>query len=303
MSRIIITGGTGLIGQTLATDLVQDGHEVIVLSRSPNREHGLPQGVQVAGWDAHTAEGWGHLADGAAAIVNLAGESLAAGRWTDERKRRILESRVNTGQAVVEAVRAAAQKPGVVIQASAVGYYGPRGDEIVTEETVPGSDFLAGVCKEWEASTAEVEAMGVRRATIRTGLVLSREGGALPRILLPFRLFAGGPLGSGGQWWSWIHVADEVGAIRFLMETEAAGGPFNLTAPNPVTNAEFARILGKVVGRPAVMPAPAFALKLVFGEMATVLLDGQRVVPKRLQEMGYQFLFTQLEQTLRELLS
>lgn len=302
MSRIIITGGTGLIGQELSTDLVKDGHEVIVLSRSPNREHGVPQGVQVVGWDARTAEGWGHLADGAAAIVNLAGENLAAGRWTAERKRRIIQSRVNAGQAVVEAVRAAAQKPGVVIQASGVDYYGQRGDEMITEETPQGETFLADVCREWEGASAEVEAMGVRHVITRSGLVLSTEGGSLPRLLLPFRLFVGGPLGSGQQWWSWIHMADEVAAIRFLMETEAARGPFNLVAPNPLTNAEFSRILGKVLGRPAVMPVPAFALRLVLGEMAGVVLGGQRAVPKRLQEMGYRFLFPDLEQALRELL-
>lgn len=302
MSRIIITGGTGLIGQELSTDLVKDGHEVIVLSRSPNREHGVPQGVQVVGWDARTAEGWGHLADGAAAIVNLAGENLAAGRWTAERKRRIIQSRVNAGQAVVEAVRAATQKPGVVIQASGVDYYGQRGDEMITEETPQGETFLADVCREWEGASAEVEAMGVRHVITRSGLVLSTEGGSLPRLLLPFRLFVGGPLGSGQQWWSWIHMADEVAAIRFLMETEAARGPFNLVAPNPLTNAEFSRILGKVLGRPAVMPVPAFALRLVLGEMAGVVLGGQRAVPKRLQEMGYRFLFPDLEQALRELL-
>ncbi|HBY97466.1 MAG: TIGR01777 family oxidoreductase [Ardenticatenaceae bacterium] len=302
MSRIIITGGTGLIGQELSTDLAKDRHEVIVLSRSPNREHGLPQGVQAVGWDARTADGWGHLADGATAIINLAGESLAAGRWTVERKRRILESRVNVGHAVVEAARAATQKPGVVIQASGVDYYGQRDDEIITEETPRGDTFLADVCKQWEAASAEVETMGVRRVITRSSLVLSTEGGSLPRLSLPFRLFVGGPLGSGQQWWSWIHMADEVAAIRFLMENEAARGPFNLTSPNPLTNAQFSRILGKVLGRPAAMPVPAFALRLLLGEMAEVVLGGQRAVPKRLQEMGYQFLFPDLEQALRELL-
>lgn len=302
MDRVIITGGTGLIGRRLAADLVEGGYEVIVLSRNPGRATNLPAGVQAVAWDARTAVGWGELAEGAAAIVNLAGENIGESRWSEERKRRILESRLNAGAAVVEAVKAAGTKPRVVIQSSAVGYYGPRGDEVVTEETPPGDDFLANVCKQWEASTAAVETMGVRRAVIRTGVVLSTEAGALPRLLLPFRLFAGGRLGSGRQWWPWIHIADEVRAIRFLIETETAQGPFNLCAPNPLTNAEFGRVLGRVMGRPAVLPAPAFAIRLVFGEMATVVLDGQRVVPHRLQEMGFDFLFPEAEAALRNLL-
>ena len=300
--RILITGGTGLIGRALAADLAQEGHEVVVLSRHPERATDMPSGVQVQGWDARTAEGWGHLADGADAIVNLAGENLAAGRWTAERKRRIRESRVNAGRAVVAAVEAASRKPRVVVQASAVGYYGPCGDEEITEDHPPGNDFLAQVCVEWEASTAAVEEMGVRRPIIRTGVVLSATGGALPRMLPPFRFGLGGPLGSGQQWFPWIHLADEVGAIRFLIAHEEASGPFNLSAPNPVTNAAFTRALGRVLGRPTFMRVPAFALRLLFGEMGTVLLEGQRAVPKRLLEMGYTFRFAEVEAALRDLL-
>ncbi len=301
--RVIIAGGTGLIGRALAADLVQDGHHVIVLSRTPERYTGrLPAGVQVERWDARRAEGWAHLADGADAIVNLAGENIAAGRWTPERKRRIRESRLNAGRAVVEAVQAASNRPRVVVQASAVGYYGPCGDEEVTENHPPGSDFLARVCVEWEASTAPVEELGVRRPILRTGIVLSTEGGALPRMLPPFKLGLGGRLGSGRQWFPWIHIRDEVRAIRFLVEREDASGPYNLTAPNPVTNAEFTRALGRVLGRPALLPVPALALKVLFGEMATVLLDGQRAVPRRLLEAGFSFEFTDVEAALRDLL-
>lgn len=300
--RVIITGGTGLIGRALAADLAQEGHEVIVLSRNPERAPHMPAGVQAQRWDGRTGEGWAHLADGADVIVNLAGENLAAGRWTAERKQRIRESRLNAGRAVVEAVRAAAQKPRVLIQASAVGYYGPRGDEEIPEDSTPGSDFLAETSVAWEASTAAVEQWGVRRPVIRTGVVLSTHGGALPRMLPPFRLGVGGPLGSGKQWFPWIHIADEVGAIRFLIETEEATGPYNLTAPGPVTNAGFARALGRVLRRPAFMPVPAFVLRLLFGEMATVLLDGQRAVPRRLLEAGYRFRFTDIEDALRDLL-
>jgi uncharacterized protein (TIGR01777 family) len=301
--RIIIPGGSGLIGRALTADLTAVGYEVVILSRSPEKVKGLPGGARAEGWDGQSAAGWGHLADGAGAIVNLAGESLAAGRWTSERKRRILESRVKPGQAVVEAVEAAQNKPGVVIQSSAVGFYGPRGDEEIAETAAPGTDFLANLCREWEASTAPIGGMGVRLVVIRTGLVLSLEGGALPRILLPFKLFVGGPVGSGRQWWPWIHIADVVPAILFLIETETAPGPYNLTAPNPLTNTQFSRVVGRVLGRPALMPVPAFALQLLFGEMSTVLLDGQRVMPYALREAGFTFRFPDAESALQDLLA
>jgi uncharacterized protein (TIGR01777 family) len=301
--RVVITGGTGLIGRALAADLAADSHEVILLSRAPGRVAGLPAGVRAAGWDGQTAAGWGPLADGAQAIVNLAGENLGAGRWTAERKRRIRASRLNAGQAVVEAVRAAGRAPRVVVQSSAVGYYGPQGDQELAEGAPPGNDFLARLCVEWEASTAPVEAMGVRRVVIRSGVVFHASDGALPRMLLPFKLFVGGPLGSGRQWLSWMHIADEVAAIRFLIEKEEAAGAFNLAAPHPLTNAEFGRVVGRVLGRPAWIPAPAFALRLVLGEMATMVLDGQRAVPRRLLALGFAFRFPEAEAALRDLLS
>jgi uncharacterized protein (TIGR01777 family) len=300
--RIIITGGAGLIGRALAAGLAADGHEVILLSRTPGRVTGLPAGARAEGWDGRTAAGWGPLADGAQAIVNLAGENLAAGRWTAERKRRIRESRLNAGRAVVEAVRAASRAPRVVVQSSAVGYYGPQGDQELAEEAPPGSDFLARLCVEWEASTAPVEDLGARRVVIRSGVVLHASDGALPRMLLPFKLFVGGPLGSGRQWLSWLHIADEVAAIRFLIEKEEAAGAFNLAAPHPLTNAEFGRVVGRVLGRPAWLPAPAFALRLALGEMATVVLDGQRAVPRRLLALGFAFRFPEAEAALRDML-
>ncbi len=301
--RAIVTGGTGLIGRALCRELVDHGHEVIVLSRNPDKkEEGLPSQVETVGWDAQSARGWGDRVSETDAIVNLAGAGLADGRWTDERKRSILESRVKAGQAVLEAVSAAATRPKVVIQSSAVGYYGPRGDEVLNEDAAPGGDYLARVCFDWEASTAPVVRMGVRRPVIRTGIVLTTEGGAFPKILLPFKLFAGGPMGNGSQYWPWIHINDEVRAIRFLMENETASGPFNLTAPNPLTNKEFASVVGQAMGRPSLMPAPAFALKLALGEMSTVLLDGQRAVPSRLQELGFEFDFATLDAALKDLL-
>ncbi len=242
------------------------------------------------------------MIDGADAIINLAGENIGSGRWTDEHKRRILESRLNVGRALVQAVEVATHKPRVIIQASGVGYYGSSGDEEITEEVPPGHDFLAQVAVEWEASTAPLETLGVRQVVIRTGVVLSTAGGALPRMLLPFRLFAGGRLGSGRQWFPWIHIADEVGAIRFLIENETASGPFNLTAPVPLSNAEFSHLLGERLRRPALMPTPAFALRLIFGEMATVILDGQRAIPRHLLQLGFTFQFPEAGSAIRELL-
>ena len=305
--RIIITGGSGLIGRPLVRSLAADDHEVIVLSRSPALVKGLPSGVRVEGWDGRTAKGWGALADGADAIINLAGESIAGEgllpqRWTEERKARILQSRVDAGKAVVEAVTAAARKPGVVVQSSAVGYYGTHGPEkTITEESPAGDDFLAKVCIAWEESTAPVEALGVRRPIARTGIVITFDGGALVPMALPFRFLAGGPIGSGKQPFPWIHIDDEVRALRFLVENPNANGPFNLAAPEPPTNAEFSRALGHIMGRPSLIPAPAFAFELAFGEVAMLVTEGQRTIPQRLLDLGFQFKFTDAEAALRDL--
>jgi uncharacterized protein len=305
--RIIITGGTGLIGRALAANLSSGGYELIILSRNPARHQGeLPPGARLQAWDGRSAQGWEHLADGATAIVNLAGENIGGDgllpdRWNDAKKRRIRQSRLDVGQAVVAAINAAAVKPRVLIQASAVGYYGPGGAEIITEDSPPGADFLARVCVDWEASSETVEVQGVRRVLLRTGLVLSRDGGPLPRLLPVFKLFAGGPLGSGRQYWPWIHIADEIAAIRHLIENEQARGPFNLTAPNPVTNADFSRALGRVLQRPSFLPTPAFALRLLLGEAATLVLDGQRAVPQRLLAHDFSFRFPDLADALADL--
>ncbi|HSS49740.1 MAG TPA: TIGR01777 family oxidoreductase [Thermoanaerobaculia bacterium] len=299
--RVVITGGSGLIGSAVAREMGGAGHEVVVLSRDLSRVKELPPGTRAVQWDGRTGDGWSSLLDGDTAIVHLAGESIAAGRWTESRKRRIRESRVESGRAVLAAIRQAKEKPKTLLQGSAVGLYGPCGDEVVTEGHAPGTDFLADVCVDWEASTAEAETLGVRRALLRTGIVLSGDGGALPKMSLPFRLGAGGPLGGGRQWLPWIHIADEVGAIRFLLEQDDTRGPFNLTAPQPLTNRDFSRALGKALHRPSLAPAPGFALRLVLGEMADMLLNGQRAVPQRLLEMGYAFRFPEALQALRNL--
>ncbi len=308
--RIIVPGGSGLIGRALASSLTADNHEVIILSRNARYVKSLPRGARAEQWDARTAAGWGRLADGADAIVNLAGQSIAGEslfpilfrRWTSKQKRRIRDSRLHAGQAVLQAIEAAKQKPRVLIQQSAVGYYGTLRDEELTEEAYPGIDFLARVCWDWENSTSHAEVLGIRRAVIRSALVLSAAGGLLPMVLLPFKFFAGGRIGSGRQWFPWIHIADEVNAIRFLIENQNARGPFNLTAPNPITNAQLAKTVGRVLRRPSFFPVPGIALRLLMGEKATIVLEGQRPLPKRLLDRGYTFQFPELEPALRHLL-
>lgn len=308
--RVVITGGTGLIGRALAADLAKDGHEVVVLSRTPEKADDLPAGVRAMKWDAQSGKGWESAADGAGAIVNLAGESIAGDgflptRWSPARKQKILQSRLDAGKAVVDAVSRASNKPGVVVQASAVGYYGTQPDTDtteLTEDSPAGNDFLAGVVKQWEPSTAAVERMGVRRPIARTGVVLSFKGGTLPLLALPFQFFAGGSLGSGKQPFPWIHLQDEVRALRFLIENANATGAFNLTAPQTVTNAQFAKVLGKVMGRPSFIPTPGFPIKMAFGELGeTLVLKGQRVIPKRLLEHGFRHQFPDPESALRDL--
>ncbi len=302
--RVIIAGGTGLIGRALSKSLVADGHEVVVLTRDPARAKAPVAGVKLVQWDARSAVGWVGLAEGAGALVNLAGESIAGGRWTQERKKAILQSRLNAGAAMVDALRQLQTRPAVLVQASGVDYYEARTDDQAVPETAPAaSSWLGRTVVAWEDSTAEAAKLGVRRAIIRTGLVLSTEGGAFPMMKLPFDLLvAGGPLGSGKQILPWIHIDDHVRAMRFLIDNADADGAFNLCAPNAVTYSEFAKTLGSVMGRPALMPAPGFAIKAVLGEMADILLLGRRQVPARLLELGFSFNYPELRPALEALL-
>lgn len=302
--RVIIAGGTGLIGRALSEYLIKGKHEVLVLSRSPQKARDMPSGVQLAEWDSATAAGWGNHVNSADALINLAGAGIADAPWSDKRKELIRNSRIEAGQAVMDAIERASQLPSVLIQASAVGYYGStQKDEVITEDSPAGSDFLAEVCQDWEASTAGVEAAGVRRAIIRTGIVLSNKGGAWPKIQLPFKLFAGGPLGSGQQWYPWIHIVDEIRAILFILENEAASGAFNLSAPEPVTNKHMAKAIGEEMNRPAFLPAPGFVLRGVLGDMSTIVLDGQRAIPKRLTDLGFTYTYPNVEAAIQELIS
>jgi len=284
--RIVVTGGTGFLGRSLVERL-QAEHEVIVLTRRPRTAGEVH-------WSPQTPDRkWIDTVNTAQAIVNLAGEPIAAGRWTVARKRAIHDSRIAATRAVVAAIRGAPRPP-VLINASAIGIYGDRGDEPLTEESPPGADFLASVCKEWEAEALKA-ADRSRVVLLRTGLVLAQDGGALPQLALPFRLFVGGPVGSGRQYWSWIQRDDWVELVRLVTMSDTIVGPINLTAPEPVTNAEFARTLGRVLHRPAIVPAPAFALRVLLGEMAdAMILGGQRVLPAKARSVGYSFRYPTL---------
>jgi uncharacterized protein (TIGR01777 family) len=299
--KVVIAGGSGLIGRALAAELGAAGREIVVLSRG--RAEGLPGGARAVRWDGRTADGWAGELEGASAVVNLAGEGIADRRWSAARKRALLDSRLGATAAVVAGLAAARRRPPVLAHASAVGYYGDRGDEWLDEDSPPGSGFLAELADGWERASAAADTLGVRRVLLRTGLVLAREGGALAAIARPFRFGVGGPLGDGRQWMPWIHVADQVGAIRFLIETAGTVGPFNLVAPAPETNAAFSRGLARALGRPCLLRAPGAALRLALGEMADMLLGGQRLRPRRLLDAGYRFRFPTLADALADLLA
>jgi uncharacterized protein (TIGR01777 family) len=294
---VVIAGGTGFLGRPLATAL---GTDPVILTRQSGRPPGTPR-TRVVQWNPDgTAGPWAPVIDGADAVVNLAGESIAGARWTDAQKRRILDSRVLATRSLVAAIANAASPPPVLVSGSAVGYYGPLGDEIVTEERAAGADFLAGVCVRWEAEAMRAASPRTRVVCIRTGLVLERDGGALSKMLPPFWFGAGGRVGSGRQYWPWIHRQDWIDLVRFAIGTPELAGPLNATAPNPVTNADFARALGRSIGRPSFMPTPGFALTLLLGEMAeALLLSGQRAVPAAAKRMGYEFAFTDLAAAFR----
>jgi uncharacterized protein (TIGR01777 family) len=293
--KVLVSGSSGLIGAAVTERLRAAGHTPRPLLRS----------------EVHSRVGavlWNPAADrldpaaweGVDAIVHLAGESIA-GRWTEEKKRRIRDSRVNGTRLLGEAVAQMAKPPQVFVCASAIGYYGSRGDEVLREDSAPGSDFLAGVCREWEAATQPAADKGVRVVNLRFGVVLSGNGGALAKMLLPFRLGAGGVIGNGRQYWSWVALEDAVAAIEFALTIEKLAGPANVVSPNPATNRQFTKTLARALGKPAIFPMPSFAAKLVFGEMAgALLLASQRVEPVKLREAGFEFRFPELEAALRQ---
>ena len=298
--RVIITGGSGLIGRATTNLLASAGHEVVVLSRRPERVTDLPHGAKAHAWDARSGDGWAELVNPNTVIVNLAGESIAHWRWTAAHKKNVIESRLAAARAVVDAIRKSRRTPRLVIQASAVGYYGDRADEELTELSPAGEGFLADTCKQWEKAIPV--AVPGRRVFARFGVVLSRAGGAFPKLLMNSRMGVG-KLGSGQQWFPWVHENDVASAIRFLILNDIISGPFNIVAPEAVTVREFMRALSKVRKVPAPLPVPAFALKLGMGEMSHMLLDSQRVVPRKLLDNEFDFRYDSVEEALKALMA
>ena len=304
--RIIIAGGSGFLGRALTDTLLAAGHRIQILSRQPavawSGNLAQPQFIH---WTPDgTANGlWTAPASGADLIVNLAGESIAAGRWSAARKARLRSSRVLPTRSLARFIAESEQPPSALVSASAIGYYGDRGSSPLTEDAGPGRDFLAELSEEWEKEALAAQSNRTRVVLLRTGIVLDPREGALAKMLTPFQMYAGGPFGSGRQFMSWIHRDDWVSLAKWAVETPALSGPVNLTAPNPVTNADFARALGRTLDRPAIIPAPGFALKLILGEMAgPLLLYSQRVVPARALAGGFRFAFPELDGALADLL-
>ena len=295
--KIAIAGGSGLVGSALIPALEDDGHEVTRLVRDS------PKAGEIE-WHPNQDQIEPGKLDGFEVIINLAGESIAEGRWTDEKKKKIHDSRVNGTHLLSEAMAQLAQKPRVFLCASATGIYGDRGDEVLDEQSESGGGFLAGVCREWEKATEPAANAGVRVVNLRFGPILAREGGMMEKMLTPFKMGLGGKVGFGKQYISWVAIDDVVAAIKLAMKDDSIRGPLNIVSPNPVTNERFTRALGEALSRPTIMAMPAFAARFAFGEMADeMLLVSQRVVPKRLNVAGYKFQFAELEATLRHVLS
>jgi uncharacterized protein (TIGR01777 family) len=304
--RIVIAGGTGFLGSPLAEMYAEDGHDVRLLSRglAPGESRhepgtGVP-GISRVGWkpDGNTGP-WAACISGADAVINLAGASIGDKRWSAQRKAELRDSRLLATRSLAAAITQAPLAPRLFISSSAVGYYGASGDEPKTESSPAGSDFLARLCEDWEAEARKAAREGMRLAIIRSGVVLEKSGGALAKMITPFRLFVGGKMGSGRQYMSWIHRLDWIEIVRWIVQTPEAEGVFNLTAPHPVTNRELARALGRSLRRPALLPAPGFALKIVLGEFANSLLTGQRVLPTHAQALGYHFRYPELDIAFR----
>jgi len=294
--KIVISGSSGLVGSALVFNLISDGHQVFRLVRSPE-EDGIV-------WDPKQPISDRKALEDFDAVIHLAGESIAEGRWTEQKKREIRESRVQSTRHLSEALASLNSPPKVFICASASGYYGDRGDEILREEFPPGTGFLPDVCKEWEAATQSAADKGIRVLNLRFGIILSQKGGALPKMLTPFKLGVGGKIGSGRQYWSWIDLDDVVGVVEHCISKDALQGPVNTSTPNPVTNAEFTKTLACVLKRPAIFPMPSFAARAAFGEMAdALLLSSCRMEPAKLIASGYTFAYPDLESSLRHQLT
>ena len=286
--NIVVSGGTGFIGRPLCRLLIEHGHDVTVLSRRRD-ENAADSRATIVYWDGVTHGTWERALMSANAVINLAGTPIADRRWTTKRKEVLIESRVGTTRLLIEAMSALPQGPETLINGSAIGFYGPRDDQPLRETAAPGSGFLTDLCRRWEQQAMLAERLGSRVVCLRTGMVLGKQGGALPRMLLPFRLFMGGPIGSGDQWISWIHLDDLTRLIHWLLITPHITGGVNAVAPHPVTMREFAATVGSVLKRPSWLPVPAWALRLALGELATLMTTGQRVIPIVALQNGFEF--------------
>lgn len=298
--KILISGGTGFIGSLVREGLRSQGHTLMVLSRQPPRAANTSNEKWLT-WEPGSIGPWEKSVDGADGIINLAGEPIAAKRWSSAQKEKIRTSRIDSTRALVNAIGKAKERPKFMVSASAVGYYGSRGDETLTEESAAGKDFLARLCVSWEEEAKKAERYSVRVALLRTGIVLDKDKGALAKMVTPFKFFMGGPLGSGTQWFPWIHIEDEVGLILFATEHPDARGPLNATAPNPVTMEEFCKALGKVLNRPSWASVPPSVLTLLLGELADMIIGGQRAVPVAAQKLGYKFKYVNVVEALQSL--
>jgi uncharacterized protein len=300
--RVLVTGASGRIGKALCEELLGRGDEIVGLTRGPDKAKEAQPQVTWHAWEPTLERPDAAAFEGVDGVINLVGEPINQ-RWTDDAKQRIMDSRKVATHNLVGAIEGLATKPKVLVSQSAVGYYGNRGDETVDETSTPGNSFDAQVCVEWEKAAREVEPSGVRLAIVRTGQVMEPDGGILGELLLPFKLGIGGPLAGGKQWVPWIHLSDEVGILLWALDTESVSGVVNGTAPNPVTNKEWSKALGRAVHRPAVLPIPGFAVEIKFGrEFGKVAQGGQKAVPKRTEELGYAFKFPEIDGALRNLL-
>lgn len=295
--NIVVAGGTGFIGSSVVRLLSLRGDDVVVLTRNP-RKGTLTPGVQLVRWDGATQDEWAEQVRRADAVINLSGESIGAGRWTPARKDRLIGSRINATRALLEALRTGEKKPALFINSSAVGYYGSVESGEVTEDHPPGEGFLANLCVRWEQEAMAVGELGIRVVILRTGVVIGDRGGALDRMILPFRLFAGGTIGSGKQWFPWVHRDDVAGVIEFALGNVAVSGPLNLVAPEIVDMKSFCAALGGALSRPSWLPVPSIALRALLGEMSGMILTGQRAAPSRLLELGYTFRYPSLAPAL-----
>ncbi len=301
--KVLVTGGTGLLGRELCKRLAADGHELVLLTRRPKNAEELLPAARAFRWDPEVepspAEAW----EGVDAVVHLAGEPVADARWTTEQKRRIRDSRVIGTQNLIAGIKGLSSKPKVLVSASAVGYYGSRGDELLLENSAPGTGFLSETCIDWENQATRAQEFGLRVVRVRIGVVLSPEGGAMKTMMTPFKLGLGGRLGPGTQWFPWIHIDDIVGIINFALKNDAISGPVNGAAPGIVDNDQFTRAFAGALNRPVFFPVPEFALRIMMGEMADVVLNSQKVAPKAALDAGYQFRFPELKDALKNLLN